>query len=161
MSIQEYYDRYIELTRYVPEAFRHQHFVSEALVDRVRNAQNLHWKARGREDLHDVTMDELLANISKEYDKKHQTHEALTAYMGFNGGAGHKSRPTGHYAAPLPFRINRRRRPLQSLFPPPSPPRATKAIGPPASVAAARANRCSLPPPPALRNQSPPIAAPS
>ena len=55
MSIQEYYDRYIELTRYVPEAFRHQHFVSEALVDRVRNAQNLHWKARGREDLHDVT----------------------------------------------------------------------------------------------------------
>ena len=86
MSIQEYYDRYMELTRYVPEAFRHQHFVSEALVDRVRNAQNLHWKARGREDLHNVTMDELLANIAKEYDKKHQTHEALTAYMGFKMG---------------------------------------------------------------------------
>ena len=88
MSIQEYYDRYIELTRYVPEAFRHQHFVSEALVDRVRNAQNLHWKARGREDLHDVTMDELLANISKEYDKKHQTHEALRGHVPFSDTSG-------------------------------------------------------------------------
>ena len=88
LSIHEYYDRYMELTRYVPEAFRHQHFVSEALVDRVRNAQNLHWKARGREDLHDVTMDELLANISKEYDKKHQTHEALRGHVPFSDTSG-------------------------------------------------------------------------
>ena len=78
MSIHEYYDRYMELTRYVPEAFRH---LSEALADRVRNAQNLHWKARGREDLHDVTMDELLANISKEYPKNQTRPPSLTVVI--------------------------------------------------------------------------------
>ena len=52
-----------------------------------KHARKCREPKRGREDLHDVSMEELLANISKSYDKKHQTHDALTAYMGFKMGS--------------------------------------------------------------------------